>query len=187
MGANSRVKGQTGERELCKLLSGIFSGSFIRAPHSGAQVGGKNVHRRQTFSKTQDRTFRGDIIPPDHLPRLVIEAKSYDDFRFHQLLQPGPCAMLDDWIAQAMAVLDPGDQWFVVYKINRRGWFLTVPEAECADYRFANHCAYTGKYGAYRITDMLDFFITNRDMVLQKAGSLDKPTCCGIVAPSNED
>lgn len=170
MGAKSKAKGNRSELELTKLLSDIFSGSFVRVPNSGAMVGGKNVHRRQTLSKTQDRTFRGDIIPPDHLPHLVIEAKSYQGFRFHQLLQPGPCSMLDAWIAQAMSVSDPDDQWFVAFKITRIGWFLAIPESQCGDYSFANHCAYRGIHGAFRVTDMLEFFQTNRDIVASKAG-----------------
>ena len=89
MTAKSKIKGNAGERELCKLLSEIFLGSFVRVPNSGANVGGKNVHRRASLSTTQDRAFRGDIIPPDHLPKLIIESKSYKSFPFHQLLQPG--------------------------------------------------------------------------------------------------
>jgi len=168
MGVNGRIKGRNGERELCKLLSGIFSGSFVRVPHSGAMVGGKNLHRRQTLSQTQDRSFRGDIIPPDTLPRLVIETKAYGEFRFHQLLQPGPCPLLDDWIDQAKTASDPDDQWFVAFKIKLRGWFVAVPEG--TDYTYGNHCAYTGAHGAFRITELSSFFKANRDTVLQKAG-----------------
>lgn len=169
MGAKSKRKGNASERELCVVLSAIFSGSFVRVPHSGSFTGGKNVHRRQTLSATQDRSFRGDIIPPDHLPRLVIECKAYQQFRFHQLMQPGPCPMLDEWIAQAMTVLDPGDQWFVTFKINRLGWFVAVPEG---DYQFANYCAYTGPHGTYRVTDMIDFFRTNREIILRNAAPI---------------
>ena len=170
MSAKSKRKGNNGERELCKILGGIFAGSFVRVPNSGAMVGGKNVYRRQTLSKAQDRTFRGDIIPPDHLPRLVIEAKSYREFRFHQLLQPGPCPLLDEWIGQASAVLDQGDQWFVAFKITLRGWFLAIPDAECADYAFDNYSVYTGKHGTFRITDLIDFFRKNHAAVTAKAG-----------------
>ena len=173
MGAKSKTKGSRNELELCKLLSGIFSGSFVRVPHSGSMVGGKNVHRRQTLSKSQDRTFRGDIIPPDHLPRLVIESKAYKEFRFHQLLQPGPCLMLDEWIAQAMSVVDPGDQWFVAFKVNMRGWFLAIPEGECGEYSFANHCSYRGIHGAFKVTDLVEFFEVNRDIVASKAGPIE--------------
>jgi hypothetical protein len=168
MGVNSRIKGANGERELCKLLSGIFSGSFVRSPQSGAIVGGKNLHRRQTLSQTQDRSFRGDIIPPDSLPRLVIEAKSFQEFAFHQLLQPGPCALLDSWIDQAKTASDPDDQWFVAFKITRKSWFIAVPDP--SDYVFGNHCAYVSVHGPVRVTELASFFTTNRNAILQKAG-----------------
>jgi len=170
VGANSRNKGKNGERELCRLLADIFSGSFVRVPNSGAAVGGKNAHRRQTLSKSQDRSFRGDIIPPDHLPRLVIESKAYKEFRFHALLQPGPCAMLDDWIGQTIDIIDAGDQWFVAFKVCFHGWYLAIPESECPGYTFQNHCAYTGAHGAFRVTALVDFLRRNRDLVMQKAG-----------------
>lgn len=172
MGAKSSRKGSNGERELCKLLTEIFSGSFVRVPNSGAMVGGKNVHRRQTLSTTQDRAFRGDIIPPDHLPRFIIESKSYQDFRFHQLLQPGACPVLDSWIKQTVDIIDPGDQWFVAFKITLKGWYVAVPESECSDYEFRNYCIYSSPQGIVRVTDLVSFFKTNRDMISGKAGGL---------------
>ena len=75
MTAKSKIKGNAGERELCKLLSEIFLGSFVRVPNSGANVGGKNVHRRASLSTTQDRAFRGDIIPPRSSPEIDYRIK----------------------------------------------------------------------------------------------------------------
>jgi hypothetical protein len=171
MGVKSKRKGNAGELELCKLLTEIFSGSFVRVPNSGANVGGKNVHRRTSLSVTQDRAFRGDIIPPDHLPKFIIEAKSYKEFRFHQLLQPGPCPMLNGWIKQTVDIIDPGDQWFVAFKISMKGWYIAIPEHECEHYIFDNVCLYTSPHGRMRITDMLSFFRKNKDLISQKAGS----------------
>src|ERR1051325_524341 len=169
MGANSRDKGKNGERELCRLLAGIFHGSFVRVPNSGAAVGGKNAIRRQTLSVSQDRSFRGDILPPDHLPHLVIESKSRQEFRFHQLLRPGPCPLLDDWIAQTKEVVDEGDQWFVAFKVTRVGWYVAVPESD--DYDFTNNYAvYHGASGRYRITELLSFFTANCKLIGEKAG-----------------
>lgn len=169
MGAKSKRKGNAGELALCKIMSEIFSGSFVRVPNSGAMVGGKNLHRRQTMSKNQDRTFRGDIIPPDHLPRLIIEAKSYAAFRFHQLLQPGPCPLLDDWINQTTEIIDPDDQWFVAFKISRVGWYVAMPEDACQDYTFDNYCRYNGPSGQMRVTDMLSFFRANYQLIAKRA------------------
>ena len=164
---NSRDKGSNAERELCRLLSGIFSGSFVPVPHSGSLVGGKNQHRRQTLSLTQDRSFRGDIIPPDHLSKLIIEAKAYKDFRWHQLLQPGPCPMLDEWIAQTLEIVDIDDVWFVCFKINMIGWYVAM--AECNDYKFDNYCMYNGPLGQFRVTDLLSFFQTNASAIAARS------------------
>ena len=170
MGVKSKRKGGRGERELCKLLADIFTGSFVRVPNSGAAVGGKNVIRRQSLSKMQDRSFRGDIIPPDHLPHLVIEAKSYGEFRFHQLLRPAPCPMLDEWIAQTKEVIDAGDQWFVVFKITLLGWYVAVADEACHDFAFENYAMYTGRHGRFRVTEMINFFQSNSDAIAEKAG-----------------
>jgi Holliday junction resolvase len=168
MGANSRVKGKSGERELCRLLGSIFSGSFVRVPNSGAAVGGKNAAKRQYLSKAQDRSFRGDIIPPDFLPHLVIESKSHRAFRFHQLLRPGRCPLLEGWISQTIDVVDEGDQWFVAFKVTRVGWYVAVPDS--SDYQFDNSAVYHGNQGRFRITEMISFFTANRTLIAQKAG-----------------
>lgn len=169
---NARDKGKNAERELCRLLSEIFSGSFVRVPHSGSIVGGKNVHRRQTLSKTQDRSFRGDIIPPDHLPRLIIESKAYKGFRFHQLLQPGACPLLDEWIKQTLDVVDAGDAWFICFKVNLLGWYIAMPDQDGSDYIFENCCIYNSSHGRFRVTDLLSFFRTNAASISRRAGGL---------------
>src|SRR5690606_18510619 len=97
-------------------LSELFGGSFIRSANSGAFIGGKNAARKSNLSEGQIKGLKGDIVPPDDMPRLVLEAKFYADFRFHQLLQPGPQPVLDEWIAQAMDAIDEGDLWFVCFK-----------------------------------------------------------------------
>jgi Holliday junction resolvase len=170
MGARSKRIGNSSERELCKILMNIFHGSFVRVPASGGFVGGKNLYRRQTLSKTQDRSFRGDIIPPDHLPRLVIECKARKEFGFHSLIQPGPCPLLDDWIKQTIDIVDAGDQWFIAFKIRLRGWYLAVPMSEAGHYSFSNYCNYTGAHGQFQITDLVSFFQNNRENILQFAG-----------------
>lgn len=171
-GARSKIKGNSGERELCKHLSTILGGSFIRVPNSGAFIGGKNIHRKSTLSEAQTRHRKGDIVPPDHLPRLVIEAKSYADFPFHLLLRPAPLPKLDQWIGQTLEVADPEDAVFVAFKINRIGWTVVLPEAEAASYVLKNHARYTGDHGAWCVTDLLDFFETNRHQVIMRAGPI---------------
>ena len=167
-GNRSGLKGGVGEREACKMLGEIFSGSFIRSPSSGAFIGGKNVHRKATLSAAQTQSRKGDIIPPDHMAKLVLECKNYGEFRFHQLMMEGTCPQLDEWIKQTIDILDAGDVWFVIFKISRIGWFVAIPEENSKSYVVNNHCSYTGKHGKFIITDMKKFFETNRDVILEQ-------------------
>jgi len=164
-GKASKIKGSSGERELAKIFSGLFGGSFIRSPSSGAYVGGKNFVRKATLSEGQVRHAKGDLVPPDFMPKFVVESKNYDEFRFHQLLTPGSCLQLDEWIKQTLDCIDPGDIWFVCFKVSRIGWYVAVPD-ENQGYTFSNYCLYNGNHGRFQVTDLTDFFQKNRDLVL---------------------
>jgi hypothetical protein len=164
----SKAKGNAGELELCKKLKVIFDGSFIRVPNSGAFTGGKNSFRKEELSDTQIRNSKGDIIPPDFMPKLVLEAKWYKDFLFHQLIIPGGCPQLDEWIKQSLDAVDDGDVWYVVFKINRRGWFIAVPSESSHHYVFeGSHAIYTGQHGSFHVTEAMGFFENNREIILQ--------------------
>jgi len=164
-GSKSKNKGNGAERELCALLSGFLGGSFTRVPNSGAMTGGKNAWRMGVLSETQGRIYKGDIIPPDHLPKLVLESKFYADFRFHQLMQPGPVPQLDTWIGQAKEAIVEGDFWMVCFKINLRGWYVALAQEFEQEFEFGNHCRYTGAHGRFVVTDLKDFFSLNSDSV----------------------
>lgn len=166
-GSKSKTKGSGAERELAKYLTELFDGSFIRSANSGAFVGGKNAARKAGLSETQIKGQKGDLIPPDFMSRLVIESKFYKDFRFHQLLQPGPMPQLEEWIGQCLDAVDEGDLWLICFKINLRGSYVVVPEIFANDFAFGNHCCYTGEYGNFRVTDLKHFFSTNRDAILR--------------------
>ena len=84
-GAKSKNKGKTYERDVANFLSELYQESFTRVPYSGAFVGGKNIVRTETLSESQTRGFKGDIIPPDTFPLLVIEAKNYGELQWHNL------------------------------------------------------------------------------------------------------
>jgi len=169
MPSKSKTKGASGERELCGILSEIFGGSFVRVPSSGAQVGGTNAHRLEKYSDTQGRAFRGDVIPPDNLPNLYIETKSYKAFLFHQLLQPAGCSILNTWIKQAYEGKIATDLLFICYKISRIGWYVAMPEDACHGYVFDNYCTYLSPSGRMRVTDMLSFFKTNYQLISKRA------------------
>jgi len=164
-GASSKRKGNSGERELCKHLSTILGGSFIRVPNSGAFIGGKNIHRKTTLSEAQTRHRKGDIVPPDHLPRLVIEAKSYADFPYHLLLRPSPLPKLDQWIAQIRDGCDDNDFWFLAFKINRKSW--TIVLRQNTRWILNNHAIYEFEGEKYVVTDLESFLLTNRYQIME--------------------
>jgi hypothetical protein len=164
-GSKSKSKGSGFERELGKFLGETFNGSFVRSNNSGAFIGGKNAHRKASLSAGQIISNKGDLVPPDDMPKFVIEAKFYADFRFHQLLQPGPVPQLDEWIQQCLDVVDPHDFWIVCFKINLRGSYVVVPEKFWPQLTFNNHSDYTSVHGKFRVTDLKDFFSLNKDAV----------------------
>lgn len=172
MGSASKAKGNSGERELAKLLSGIFGGSFQRVIGSGAFTGGKNVIRKTTLSETQIRMHRGDIVPPDHLPKLVIESKSYAEFPFHAFLTPGPIPLLEKWLMQCKVGTEPDDFWFVSLKVNRKGWVIIVPVGNVVGMTCENHARYRDTGGtSYVVTDLISFLIDNKDLIALRAGT----------------
>ena len=67
MPSPQKAKGSGFEREIAKYLSELYGESFIRAPGSGAYVGGKNQSRTQVLHEGQIRSFKGDIVPATNL------------------------------------------------------------------------------------------------------------------------
>ena len=108
MPSPSKNKGSSFEREVAKFLSDLYSESFIRAPGSGAYVGGKNQARKQYLHEGQIRSFKGDIVPGQSFTKFNAECKNYGEFPFHQLFT-GECKTLDSWIEQMMDVAEDGD------------------------------------------------------------------------------
>lgn len=166
MPSKSKRKGNGGELELCRVLTGIFGQSFTRVPNSGAIVGGLNAARRMKLSETQNRLYRGDVIPPDSLPRMVLESKFYADFPFHQLVQAGDVKLLDGWIGEAKESAKEDDTWFVAFKVNRRGWFVCADNNAVKDFELKNHV----HYKSYVVTDLVDFFTHNANRVVELCG-----------------
>lgn len=101
MGSASKIKGASAERQLGKILSETFGGTFIRSNSSGAIVGGSNIHRKQHLGIMQLNSLKGDLAPPDHMPKFVIESKHYADFPYHQFLSSS-IPLLDNWIEQVL-------------------------------------------------------------------------------------
>lgn len=166
MPSKSKAKGASFERDVAKFLSELYGDSFTRTPHSGAFTGGQNAHRKTVMTEGQIRSFKGDIIPPDHWKKFNCECKNYGSFPFHHLLFDKKIPMLDDWIEQTMDAADTGDCNIVFFKITRIGKFV-VYEADQpfrAD-RFIEYCDKNQK--VWRITEFESFFDRNKDAFAQ--------------------
>jgi Holliday junction resolvase len=123
MPSPQKAKGSSWERDVAVYLSNLYGESFIRAPGSGAYIGGSNTHRKEYLDEGQIRTFKGDIVPGKSFPRLNIECKSYKDFPFN-LLYTSECKVLDAWLDQLLAPADATDINILAMKFNRKGKFI---------------------------------------------------------------
>lgn len=163
-GSKSKAKGNSWERTVAKFLSEQHSASFIRAPHSGAYIGGTNVFRKALLDNSQIKSFKGDIIPPESWTKFNAEAKSYADFPFHQLYQ-GPVPILEKWLGQLLEVANAGDFNVLIMKFNRKGSFIaTQPTPSLALNN--NHFTYNSPtYGTWIIQDFESFWIANKNPI----------------------
>jgi hypothetical protein len=168
MTSPSKAKGNSFERYVADFLTNLYGEKFIRAPGSGAYVGGKNTHRKQLLHEGQIRNFKGDIVPGQSFPKFNAECKSYKDFPFHQLFQ-GSCKILDGWIDQCMDVADEGDFNIIFMKFNRKGTYVAIQaQPNHSTLFFTRHFNYaTGKHGHWFIMDYDLFWELNADAVAQ--------------------
>ena len=169
MTSPQKAKGSSFEREVANHLTKLYSESFIRAPGSGAYVGGKNQSRKQMLHEGQVRSFKGDIVPGQSFTKFNAECKSYADFPFHQVLA-GSCKQLDSWLNQLMDVADEGDLNILFVKINRKGRFVGVQSKytwvtdQFMYYTSQNH-------GDWILVDFDHFFSYNKDLLKAYSGS----------------
>lgn len=169
MPSPQKAKGNSFEREVATFLSKLYDESFIRAPGSGAYVGGKNTNRMQVLHEGQIRSFKGDIVPGQSFPNLNAECKSYKDFPFHQVLA-GECKILDDWIGQMMVVAEPNDLNVLFMKFNRKGKFVVVQSNKT--YVTDHFLYYTSKnHGDWIIIEFDTFFRLNKDLLKAYSGT----------------
>ena len=166
MPSASKTKGNTFERATAEFLTRLYGETFMRAPGSGAYIGGKNTHRKQFLHEGQIRTFKGDIIPGENFPRFNAECKSYQDFPFHQLFT-GSSRILDGWIQQCVDVADPGDFNIIFMKFNRKGTFVAVQaQPTTSPLQFTRHFNYaSGLNGHWMIMDHALFWELNSETV----------------------
>lgn len=176
MTSPQKAKGSSFEREVAKFLTETYNESFIRAPGSGAYVGGTNSARKQFLHEGQIRNFKGDIVPGQSFPHLNAECKSYADFPFH-LLFTGEANLLNKWIEQCLDVADEGDFNIVFMKFNRKGTYVAVQSGPSdtkssttsetnSKFKLKNFFEYNSdKYGTWVIMDLQEFFTHNADEV----------------------
>ena len=163
MPSPQKNKGSGYEREVAKFLSETYGESFIRAPGSGAYVGGKNQSRTQFLHEGQIRSFKGDIVPGQSFTKMNIECKFYADFPWHLTLT-GECKQLDSWLEQLLDVEDEGDLNILFMKFNRKGQYVAVQGKHTWK---ADNCLFysSPKWGEWVIMEHSSFFKNNTELV----------------------
>ena len=166
MTSPSKAKGNSFERQTADFLTNLYGEKFIRAPGSGAYVGGKNTHRKQMLHEGQIRNFKGDIVPGQSFSKMNAECKSYKEFPFHQLFS-GEVKLLESWIDQCMDVADEGDFNIIFMKFNRKGTYVAIQaQPNQTDLFFTRHFNYASKkHSHWFIMDHDLFFELNADTV----------------------
>ena len=171
MTSPQKQKGSGFEREIASFLTNMYNESFMRAPGSGAYVGGKNQTRKEILHEGQIRTLKGDIVPGQSFTRFNGECKFYADFPFHLLLT-GKCKVIDSWLDQLMDVADPQDCNILFMKFNRKGKYVVVQSK--LTWVTDNFVYYTSeKQGDWIIMEFDDFFKNNANIFKSYCGSSD--------------
>jgi Holliday junction resolvase len=167
MSSKQKVKGSSWERDVAEFLTETYNTPFMRAPGSGAFIGGTNQSRKVKMSDEQIRSFKGDIIPGPEFTHLNIECKSYKAFPFHSLLLSQKIKLLDNWIDQCVAVADQDDLNMLIMKFNRQGQYIAVQNNEkytipvnSIEYHSANH-------GTWIFSEMKNFIEKNKEIIKQ--------------------
>lgn len=167
MGSYSKNKGKSWERDVCKFLETRLGGKFIRSPSSGAIIGGKNSKLKEYISEGAIRTFKGDIIPPQEYPFLVIEAKNYGNFPFHSVYKNS--SQLNAWIDQMNESLDPRDLGLLIIKITRKGSWALFKEKDLGTLTDSNFMVYNYLGEKYILSDLELLFKEKEELIRQKS------------------
>lgn len=161
----SKTKGSSWEREVAKFLTELYGEPFLRVFGSGAFLGGANRGRMSKLNEQQTKGHKGDITPPDSWMYWNAEAKSYGDFKFHQLLL-GKANPLDSWITQMKEVEQPGDLNIILIKITRKGKYVMVPAEHKWTTKGVGHFSYhSDTHGHWIMFDFDQFWAHNKALV----------------------
>ena len=165
MPSPQKAKGSSWERDVAKFLTTLYGETFIRAPGSGAYVGGINAKRKEILHEGQVRAFKGDIVPGQSFPNFNAECKSYKTFPFHRLLFHDPLPILEEWISQLMDVADTNDFNILIMKFNHIGKYIAVESKH--NTKAKNYIDYwsntTGSN--WRLSNFEEFFTMNSELV----------------------
>jgi hypothetical protein len=165
MPSPSKNKGNSFERQTAEFLTNLYGEKFIRAPGSGAYVGGKNSKRKEFLHEGQIRSFKGDIVPGMSFPRFNGECKSYKEFPFHQLFS-GNIKLLDSWIDQCMDASDEGDFNIIFMKFNRIGTYIAAQISKANHFKVKHNFIYQSKnHGEWLVMDHRLFWDLNSETV----------------------
>jgi len=185
MPSPSKAKGSSFEREVATFLSKLYNESFIRAPGSGAYVGGKNQSRKEYLHEGQIRSFKGDIVPGESFTKFNCECKSYADFPFHQLYT-GDCKVIDIWIKQMMDVAEADDVSILIMKFNHKGKFVAVQSS--LTWITDNFTYYSSKsLGDWIIIEFEQFFKLNRDLLKSYSSGKSTDTMSRTIQDKSTD
>lgn len=174
MGKASKNKGKAGERELADIMTKIFEEKFGRVFGSGAFMGGKNSHRRNNANSIQILASRGDLIPPESMPKLVVECKWHKSMSWHQFLQNKPIKILEQqntggWLQQCYNSVNEDEIWFLCMKFNNQGWFVLYEQQMAQKYGLSSNNKmvwYSEVFQKwYEITGLVDFFQINKEKI----------------------
>jgi hypothetical protein len=169
---HAKAKGNSWERDLAKLLSKVFGYHFERNKNgSGAFVGGINAKRKEYLSDTQKLSFMADILPPDEMQKMCVEAKFYKDFPFHHFLINKEIPDVKSWIKQQLDVVEEQTFWFIAFKINHAGSYIIIPESLCKEFiddRLGNRSIYFHNDLRYIVADLETFITTYKDDIIKK-------------------
>lgn len=171
MTSPAKNKGNSFEREVAKFLTTIFNEHFNRnISGSGSYIGGNNIYRKQIISDSQVWNNQGDIICPDSFNgKLIIECKFYKDFPFHHFLINKSIPLLDDWIKQQLTIVEDNNIWFIVFKINRVGSYIVIPEKIIdIDDSLGNHSIYYNNGNRYIIAEFESFIKLYKNQIKEK-------------------
>lgn len=118
---NSRNKGNTFERKVCKQLTEAFGVEFIRTPHSGAFA---TIHKK--VESIQE--MQSDITYDHSKFRWfgVIECKHYNTIRVYPDLW-NPKSDIRKWIAKLEAEV-PDEDWLLIFQQNRSEAMALCPQ-----------------------------------------------------------